>query len=70
MLCGLQEKSYRDTAIILKCTEGTIASRMNRAKSLLAAKLRLWGLKTASESIVLRGKEETDDATAIKADGN
>lgn len=40
VLCSLQEKSYRDAAAILQCSEGTIASRMNRAKALLAAKLR------------------------------
>lgn len=40
VLCGLQEKSYCDAARILDCSEGTVASRLNRAKSLLAAKLR------------------------------
>jgi RNA polymerase sigma-70 factor, ECF subfamily len=40
VLCGLQERSYQDAASILQCSEGTIASRMNRAKRLLAAKLR------------------------------
>jgi RNA polymerase sigma-70 factor, ECF subfamily len=38
-LCGIQGKSYREAAMILECSEGTIASRMNRAKALLAAKL-------------------------------
>jgi RNA polymerase sigma-70 factor, ECF subfamily len=70
VLCGIQEKSYRDAGKILQCTEGTIASRMNRAKSLLAAKLRRSGLKTASESTILRGKEGSDVETAIKADRN
>jgi RNA polymerase sigma-70 factor (ECF subfamily) len=40
VLCGLQEKSYRDAARILNCSEGTVASRLNRAKALLAAKLK------------------------------
>lgn len=40
VLCSLQEKSYHDAAAILQCSEGTIASRMNRARRLLAAKLR------------------------------
>lgn len=40
VLCGLQEKSYQEAAAILQCSEGTIASRMNRAKALLAGKLR------------------------------
>ena len=40
VLCGLQGKGYEEVAAILECSEGTIASRMNRAKALLAAKLR------------------------------
>jgi RNA polymerase sigma-70 factor (ECF subfamily) len=41
VLCSLQERSYHDAARILQCSEGTIASRMNRAKSLLASKLKM-----------------------------
>ncbi len=40
VLCSLQERSYHEAAALLQCSEGTIASRMNRAKALLAAKLR------------------------------
>lgn len=40
VLCSLQGKSYEEVATILQCSEGTVASRMNRAKALLAAKLR------------------------------
>jgi RNA polymerase sigma-70 factor (ECF subfamily) len=40
VLCALQERSYRDAAAVLQCSEGTVASRVNRAKSILAAKLR------------------------------
>jgi RNA polymerase sigma-70 factor, ECF subfamily len=40
VLCSLQEKTYQEAAAILQCSEGTIASRMNRAKALLSAKLR------------------------------
>jgi RNA polymerase sigma-70 factor, ECF subfamily len=40
VLCSLQEMSYHDAAAILRCSEGTIASRMNRARRLLAAKLQ------------------------------
>jgi RNA polymerase sigma-70 factor, ECF subfamily len=40
ILCSLQEKSYRDAAVILHCREGTVASRINRAKAILVAKLR------------------------------
>jgi len=39
VLCALQEKSYRDVAAMLQCSEGTVASRLNRAKLLLTAKL-------------------------------
>jgi len=40
VLCSLQEKSYQEAAAILHCSEGTIASRMNRARALLVAKMR------------------------------
>ena len=40
VLCGLQEKSYQQAAAILQCSEGTVASRLHRAKALLAAKLQ------------------------------
>ena len=43
VLCSLQERSYQDAAGILQCSEGTIASRMNRARALLAAKLKMSG---------------------------
>lgn len=68
VLCGLQEKSYRDAAFVLQCSEGTIASRMNRAKTILAAKLRRSGLCAASTT--LRGKERADVRAAINANGN
>jgi RNA polymerase sigma-70 factor, ECF subfamily len=40
VICGLAEKSYQEAAALLGVPEGTIASRMNRARGLLAAKLR------------------------------
>jgi RNA polymerase sigma-70 factor (ECF subfamily) len=40
VLCSLQEKSYQEVAEILQCSQGTVASRMNRGRALLAAKLR------------------------------
>ena len=40
VLCSLQEKSYQQAAAILQCSEGTVASRLHRAKALLAAKLQ------------------------------
>jgi RNA polymerase sigma-70 factor (ECF subfamily) len=40
VLCSLQEMSYQDAAAILQCSEGTVASRLNRAKALLATKIR------------------------------
>lgn len=50
VLCSLQERSYQDAAKILQCSEGTIASRMNRARALLAAKLRILDPNTRSTS--------------------
>ena len=69
VLCRLQEKSYRDAALILQCSEGTVASRMNRAKAILAVKLHRSGLNPATGAAVRRGKEGTDAGTAIRANG-
>lgn len=70
VLCSLQEKSYRDAATILQCSEGTVASRMNRAKAILAVKLRRSAPNKSEELAILRGKEGTDVGTAIKANRN
>lgn len=40
VLCSLQQRSYQEAAALLQCSEGTIASRMNRARALLTGKLR------------------------------
>jgi RNA polymerase sigma-70 factor (ECF subfamily) len=40
VLCSLQEKSYQEAAAILQCSEGTVASRLHRAKALLATKMQ------------------------------
>jgi RNA polymerase sigma-70 factor (ECF subfamily) len=69
VLCRLQEKSYKDAALILQCSEGTVASRMNRAKAILAVKLHRSGLNPATGAAVRRGKEGTDAGTAIRANG-
>jgi len=66
VLCSLQEKSYRDAAIILQCSEGTVASRMNRAKAILAAKLRRTASSKLNTSTVLPRKEGTDVRTALE----
>jgi RNA polymerase sigma-70 factor (ECF subfamily) len=65
VLCRLQEKSYRDAALILQCSEGTVASRMNRARAILAAKLHRSGLNAAAGAAMGRGQEGTDAGTAI-----
>jgi RNA polymerase sigma-70 factor (ECF subfamily) len=70
VLCSLQEKSYRDAAAILQCSEGTVASRMNRAKAILAAKLRGSAPNRLNVSPIFRGKEGTDVGTAIKTNGS
>lgn len=40
VLCDLQEMSYEEAAAILDCAVGTVRSRLHRARTLLAAKLR------------------------------
>jgi RNA polymerase sigma-70 factor (ECF subfamily) len=70
VLCSLQEKSYRDAAAILQCSEGTVASRMNRAKAILAARLRRSAPNRPGVAAIPQGKEEADVRSAIEANGN
>ena len=69
VLCGLQEKSYRDAAAILHCSEGTIASRMNRAKALLTERLRRSPHNRAGLATAPSGKEGRDVRTRTRASG-
>lgn len=39
VLCDLEELSYQEAAELLECSPGTVASRLNRARSLLKKKL-------------------------------
>jgi RNA polymerase sigma-70 factor, ECF subfamily len=39
VLCDLEEKSYADSAAILECSPGTVASRLHRARAMLKTKL-------------------------------
>jgi RNA polymerase sigma-70 factor (ECF subfamily) len=39
VLCELQETSYEDAAAALDCPIGTVRSRLNRARGILARKL-------------------------------
>jgi RNA polymerase sigma-70 factor (ECF subfamily) len=50
ILCNLQGMDYSEAAAALGCAEGTVCSRLNRARALLIAKLKGCGtcLKTSS----------------------
>ena len=39
VLCDLEELSYQEAADLLECSPGTVASRLNRARSMLKKKL-------------------------------
>jgi RNA polymerase sigma-70 factor (ECF subfamily) len=43
VLCDFHELSYAETALALDCAVGTVSSRLNRARALLAEKLRASG---------------------------
>jgi RNA polymerase sigma-70 factor (ECF subfamily) len=51
VLCDLQDLSYDEAAQILNCPVGTVRSRLNRGRGMLAQKLRLLGLSTNASSI-------------------
>jgi RNA polymerase sigma-70 factor (ECF subfamily) len=40
VLCDLQDLSYEEAAIALECPVGTVRSRLNRGRTMLARKLR------------------------------
>lgn len=40
VLCDLEESSYEDAALVLECPIGTVRSRLNRARAMLAQKLK------------------------------
>jgi RNA polymerase sigma-70 factor (ECF subfamily) len=40
VLCDLEERSYEDAALFMRCPVGTVRSRLHRARALLAAKLK------------------------------
>lgn len=40
VLCDLEESSYEDAALALECPIGTVRSRLNRGRAILAQKLR------------------------------
>jgi RNA polymerase sigma-70 factor (ECF subfamily) len=42
LLCELEEMSYEDAAEVLCCAVGTVRSRLHRARTLLAGKLKDW----------------------------
>ncbi len=47
VLCNLHEMSYEQTAAIVGCPVGTVRSRLNRARVILAERLRVFSNKTA-----------------------
>ena len=49
VLCDLQDQSYQDAAAALECPVGTVRSRLNRGRAMLAEKLGKQGLARVYE---------------------
>lgn len=49
VLCDFQELSYAEAALTLDCALGTVSSRLNRARTLLAERLRAMGKVETTE---------------------
>lgn len=47
VLCDLQDTSYEEAATVLDCPIGTVRSRLNRGRSMLALKLRPAAVRSA-----------------------
>ena len=43
ILCDLEEMSYPEVAVALHCPEGTVASRLHRARRMLKSRLQSMG---------------------------
>jgi RNA polymerase sigma factor (sigma-70 family) len=53
VLCDLEGKSRKDVARLLGCPEGTVASRLARARAMLARRLAKHGLPLSAASLTL-----------------
>jgi len=49
VLCDLEHASYEEAAAALECPVGTVRSRLNRGRAMLAQKLTRNVLRTAYE---------------------
>jgi RNA polymerase sigma-70 factor (ECF subfamily) len=65
VLCELQELSYADAACALGCAVGTVRSRLHRARSMLAEKMR--GRERESESAAGEESESGADGGDARA---
>jgi RNA polymerase sigma-70 factor (ECF subfamily) len=52
VLCDLSEMSYAEAARVMGCPEGTVRSRLHRARTLLAERLREPGRNKVSRCAV------------------
>jgi RNA polymerase sigma-70 factor (ECF subfamily) len=51
VLCDLESKSRKEVAAILGCAEGTLSSRLSRARALLARRLSLRGITLSGAAL-------------------
>jgi RNA polymerase sigma-70 factor (ECF subfamily) len=58
VLCDLQDLSYQDAAAALECPVGTVRSRLNRARSVLAQKLSAQNLRGTAAPAAAGGNFE------------
>ena len=64
VLCDLQDLSYSDAAQIFDCPVGTVRSRLNRGRAMLAQKLRLLDSSSIQEAAGNRPDHEVPRRTA------
>jgi RNA polymerase sigma-70 factor (ECF subfamily) len=64
VLCDLQDLSYGEAAQILDCPVGTVRSRLNRGRAMLAQKLRLLDSSGIQEAASNRPDQEVPRRTA------
>jgi RNA polymerase sigma factor (sigma-70 family) len=65
VLCDLQGKTRREAARLLRCAEGTIASRLARGLALLAKRLSRHGLSITASALAAALSEQAGSATSV-----